>query len=781
MAMHPFGEQGFYPSKQRSMQANLMWSSCVFTRDTCFELDENQEFQQTMLDLLTSGFSSSGKQTSRVESILRQLLVLGHDVNWQDLGVLVDSKQLSLRLLQEMAGCTSQPVLFALHAARLFHRLARKRPLKAAIYTAQADWYKEFTAELVEVSSIRQIAAGRLLSDETVQLAVQLADQIDATALVASQHFQDIIQEVWITGGTADLALEQLLVAGSHDDDLTAAAAGAAGICAWGPSQRHYAHVASYCVLVMVQLCTSSLWSDSQVLWALLTVWAAGHLVRVAVAPDSGFFSRRSVASNAFLVAALAAIWAKVHGGRDVPRDLDCITMLLHFLNIGKMFIAHPQYGPLVIMVQTMIKDITRLLVVAAFALTTFYCALTALYRGRRPRFSGEQYQGPMTMLVNVVWGPQLLWSVAEDEDRQSETLILSELASISDAEALDWVGFFTGAMAVVVCPILLLNLLIAMMASSYTRVERDSDIQWKRFRASAVLVARELPMAPLPFNIPADLLLLFQKLFTRWSPSKNISGEDGNTTDEEGLRKELVAIEQMVAQWETKKALQKLQTLVTMDQVERVRMQGDAVMERVNLVYNATDMLRTSFSTPKARVDTPIHLPKKLKAKAQTAKATRCQTDDAWLRGVSEEAEPEAEGFDTCDREGLEDGAPADSSSCHLRSSASSKPPRRKANLPLPPPRPVAPPCWDDLALGMMVPPGASPLEKRLAVWCQEAKVDVNSFMALRCVPEERLDGVLEELDACRAREIGDLSNYAQDLVGRILRERDEHQWLQD
>eukprot|EP00929_Paragymnodinium_shiwhaense_P036808 TRINITY_DN19695_c0_g1_i4.p1 TRINITY_DN19695_c0_g1~~TRINITY_DN19695_c0_g1_i4.p1 ORF type:complete len:721 (+),score=156.67 TRINITY_DN19695_c0_g1_i4:123-2165(+) len=594
MAMHPFGEQGFYPSKQRSMQANLMWSSCVFTRDTCFELDENQEFQQTVLDMLESGFSSGGKQSSRVVLIIKQLLVYGHEVNWQDLGVLVDSKQLSLRLLQEMAGCTSQPVLFALHAARLFHRLARKRPLKAAIYTAQADWYKEFTAELVEVSSIRQIAAGRLLSDETVQLAVQLADQIDATALVASQHFQDIIQEVWITGGTADLALEQLLVAG-HDGT---------GLCAWGPSQRHYAHVASYCILVMAQFCTSSLWSNSQVLWALLTVWAAGHLVRVAVAPNSGFFSRWSVASNAFLVAALAAIWGKVNGGRDVPRDLDCITMLLHFLNIGKMFIAHPQYGPLVIMVQTMIKDITRLLVVAAFALTTFYCALTALYRGRRPRFSGEQYQGPMTMLVNVVWGPQLLWSVAEDEDRQSETLILSELASISDAEALDWVGFFTGAMAVVVCPILLLNLLIAMMASSYTRVERDSDIQWKRFRASAVLVARELPMAPLPFNIPADLLLLFQKLFTRWSPSKNISGEDGNTTDEEGLRKELVA------QWETKKALQKLQTLVTMDQVERVRMQGDAVMERVNLVYNATqlgsqkiDMLRTSFSAPQASV----------------------------------------------------------------------------------------------------------------------------------------------------------------------------------
>merc|ERR1712232_328402 len=134
------------------------------------------------------------------------------------------------------------------------------------------------------------------------------------------------------------------------------------------------------------------------------------------------------------------------------------------------MFIVHPKYGPLIIMLQTMLSDIARLLNVVMFILACFFCALRAVYRGVTPTFSGENFSGAFSLLVNVVWGPQLLWS-AEGERSDAKTLLLSRVTGISDDGALDAVGFCTGAMAVVVCPILLLNLLIAMMASSYARV----------------------------------------------------------------------------------------------------------------------------------------------------------------------------------------------------------------------------------------------------------------------------------------------------------------------
>eukprot|EP00929_Paragymnodinium_shiwhaense_P024960 TRINITY_DN15212_c0_g2_i1.p1 TRINITY_DN15212_c0_g2~~TRINITY_DN15212_c0_g2_i1.p1 ORF type:complete len:1213 (-),score=242.25 TRINITY_DN15212_c0_g2_i1:277-3915(-) len=576
MAIHPFGEQGFYPSKQRSMQANLMWSSMVFTLDPCFELDESQDFQATILDLLqnVSG-TANGRHGSRVDAMLRQLLFHGHNVNWKDLGVLVDSNQISLRLLQDMAVCVSQPVLFALNAAKLFFRLAQQRPLKASMYNNASEWYKQFSAELVEVAPMRQISTGQLLDDETVKLAVQLASQIDAKSLVASQFFQDIIQEVWVTGGSSDSAQAVLLEGkGQHS------------IFAWGPERRHYAHAASYCILVSFQFLTSLMWSDSLLMWLIVCVWSSAHLLRVAAAPNSGFFTWFGMVKNSFLVIGLLCILVTVANGEEVPRDLDGITMLLHFTNIGKMFIVHPRYGPLIIMVQTMFTDITRMLNVVVFAVASFFCALRAVYRGATPGFSGEAYAGPFSLLVNVVWGPQLLWTV-EGSQWESQTLILSQVLGISDEISLDVVGFCTGAAAVVVCPILLLNLLIAMMASSYARVEKDSDLEWKRFRASAVLVARELPLLPLPFNIPEDLLIVLRKLLR--AKGKN-STEEGSR-DEDAIRKELVAIEQTVAQWETRKTLEKLRALVTMDQVERVRMQGDAVLERVNLLYNATQL----------------------------------------------------------------------------------------------------------------------------------------------------------------------------------------------
>merc|ERR1719171_2843477 len=63
------------------------------------------------------------------------------------------------------------------------------------------------------------------------------------------------------------------------------------------------------------------------------------------------------------------------------------------------------------------------------------------------------------------------------------------------------------------------------------------------------------------------------------------------DAASEAAIRAELIAIEQTVAQWETRKTLERLRALVTMDQVERVRAQGENVLERVNLLVNSSQV----------------------------------------------------------------------------------------------------------------------------------------------------------------------------------------------
>eukprot|EP00929_Paragymnodinium_shiwhaense_P022249 TRINITY_DN14259_c0_g2_i1.p1 TRINITY_DN14259_c0_g2~~TRINITY_DN14259_c0_g2_i1.p1 ORF type:complete len:689 (-),score=127.05 TRINITY_DN14259_c0_g2_i1:272-2134(-) len=106
--------------------------------------------------------------------------------------------------------------------------------------------------------------------------------------------------------------------------------------------------------------------------------------------------------------------------------------------------------------------------------------------------------------------------------------------------------------------------------------------------------------------------------------------------------------------------------------------------------------------------------------------------------------------------------------------------------------PRPFSPPSQNDTlppATGtgdplplevtglprMMMPPAVSALEARLCHWGQEAKIDISAFMALRCVPAQKIDEVLKELESSRMQGISDLSSHTHDVVRRVLRDHDK------
>jgi hypothetical protein len=351
--------------------------------------------------------------------------------------------------------------------------------------------------------------------------------------------------------------------------------------------------------------------SDETWLWFVIVVWSAGFLAMIIAAPASGFFTRLSLFRSAILVLSLGCIFVEVYLGRSVPNDLDSITMLIHFVNISQQFVVHPTYGPLIIMVERMSVDIIFWLAAFGFCIVAFYFVLGALYAGQTPEFAGETYgmghwPGAVTMLVNYVGGPQLLWTVPESAITTAPATILSQVFGTSDAFACDVVGFCVMMFAWLLCPLLLVNLLIAMMASSYTRVEKDSDLEWKWFRASAVIVAREMSAMPVPFNLCEDALRLIRKLMksqrelhTRAAPLHDGVGEVQPMAKSLSDSERSVAhsaVEQIVLQWETRKSLELLRSSATMDQMERMRTQVEAVTERVNMVYTATQLGSTKL-----------------------------------------------------------------------------------------------------------------------------------------------------------------------------------------
>eukprot|EP00927_Polykrikos_kofoidii_P058812 TRINITY_DN5359_c0_g2_i1.p1 TRINITY_DN5359_c0_g2~~TRINITY_DN5359_c0_g2_i1.p1 ORF type:complete len:1237 (+),score=127.96 TRINITY_DN5359_c0_g2_i1:32-3742(+) len=620
MSMHPFGEQGFFHSKQRSMQANLMWSALIFTRDPCFEVDESGSLSDVVTELLSK--SPSNNRKCEVSRAIHELLIGGADVNWRHIANFVDTALVSVDLLRALTLCSSEPFKFSMHAAGTFVWLATNRPLKSLIYSDAAKWHKAFCADFLAAASVRQISLGKVLEHSVLCCAVSKSSQIDAKFIVASQTFQDIIHDMWVSGSEADTSLERML-----GDRV------GSGNWKWGPNKRYGANTASYICLLLTQFALSLSDVNHVYAWCAIVVWASGFLVMTAMAPDSGFFTRFSVVKNAVMVGALAVIPVASFHGRKVPNDLSCLAMLIHSLNISQQFVVHPTYGPLVIMVQRMMIDILFWLGAWIFCVAASFMIIQSLYLGQSPEFAGESFgmgswNGATTILVNWVAGPQLLWTVPESVTATTPRMVLSQLIGTSDAVACDVVGLFVMCFVWLLCPLLMINLLIAMMASSYATVAQDSDLEWKWYRAAAVLVAREMPSLPVPFNLIVLVWALICWLYNKLGrmlvslslglrpPAENTESR-GRRFSSETEQHDVAAgaVEQIVLQLETQRSLEHLRGNVTMDMMDRVRLQMENLAERIHAVSISVHL--TSEKLEKSRAKEGM-LPNRIRSKSE-------------------------------------------------------------------------------------------------------------------------------------------------------------------
>lgn len=576
-AMHAMSEQMYYPSTQEVHQCNLSFTILVFSKDPCFEVDECRSFADMISPIIRLFGNGLGKDI--VCDVLHSLLVNGSNCNFDILPAILSTNAITPKLLQDITPCCSKPLVFASRCAVVFHSMALRHPLKAREYHMAEAWFKKFGQDFLNAAPMFLIAKGNVLDTSTVRLCVLMAMRIDAKAVVATSRFQELMDEVWTHSPDPEQAMRTLVT-----DVGTVVRPGR-----WSAKWRHWANAMSYCCLTALQAWTSAYCSDSLCHWLVILIWSFSNMVQTMASPTTGYYTLLTTLDDVVLVFMHLGIVLSVLRGHDVPRDLDSLSMILHFGNLLKLIVPQPTIGPLIILVITMMADIAKVMFLLVFFASGLYLAFCALFRDVTGKLVGEEWTSPGVILVNAMVGPQLMWAT---DFPGKNSLFFSWLFGYTDAHALDVVGGCLIGLTVFLVPILLLNMLVAMMASSYQEVSMNADSEYKRTFAACVLVAHELSPLPMPFSLPVDLLRLIRKLCVGEDKDLKFNCECGKADDDSDVQekqsRERVAVTQLLQLWETYVTMEQAKAGVTIEQDQRMRNRMDGLQDRLNVVYNA-------------------------------------------------------------------------------------------------------------------------------------------------------------------------------------------------
>ncbi|XP_070555984.1 short transient receptor potential channel 5-like [Ptychodera flava] len=181
-----------------------------------------------------------------------------------------------------------------------------------------------------------------------------------------------------------------------------------------------------------------------------------------------------------------------------IADGLFAIAKVLSFLRLIRMTVVHLQIGPMQISLGRMMIDISKFFGIFCLVWFAFSVGLNQLYfsYSKEAECPPDQRCGqPYGSITNAL--STLFWT----------------LFGMSDLRSLDIIGldhWFTetvgrGLYAAyhVLAIVVLLNILIAMMSNTYTRIEEDADMQWKYSRSRLWISFYEVNSTlPPPFNL---------------------------------------------------------------------------------------------------------------------------------------------------------------------------------------------------------------------------------------------------------------------------------------
>uniref|UniRef100_A0A8C6V6Y5 Transient receptor potential cation channel, subfamily C, member 7b n=1 Tax=Neogobius melanostomus TaxID=47308 RepID=A0A8C6V6Y5_9GOBI len=191
-----------------------------------------------------------------------------------------------------------------------------------------------------------------------------------------------------------------------------------------------------------------------------------------------------------------------------ISEGLYAIAVVLSFSRIAYILPANESFGPLQISLGRTVKDIFKFMVIFIMVFVAFMIGMFNLYS----YYLGAKYNPAFTTVEESF--KTLFWSIFG----------LSEVISVVlkyDHKFIENIGYVLYGVYNVTMVVVLLNMLIAMINSSYQEIEEDADVEWKFARAKLWLsYFDEGRTLPAPYNLvpsPKSFYYMVLRIKSTW------------------------------------------------------------------------------------------------------------------------------------------------------------------------------------------------------------------------------------------------------------------------
>lgn len=182
---------------------------------------------------------------------------------------------------------------------------------------------------------------------------------------------------------------------------------------------------------------------------------------------------------------------------------LVCCIQLLDFLSF------HASFGPWAIIFREILKDVFIFVGIFILVLLGFSCLFTAAYQDVYPdpdNKADPSWKDPRSLGLNIFASLEFMFFSIFGITDPSDLPTISR--SPIQALAIEKTVYCVYVLATMT---ILLNLLVAMMSTTYQRIQQQSDIEWKFGRAKLIRnMAKTSANPPSPLNIPTKLIKVF-------------------------------------------------------------------------------------------------------------------------------------------------------------------------------------------------------------------------------------------------------------------------------
>nr|XP_050845481.1 short transient receptor potential channel 5-like [Vespula vulgaris] len=221
-----------------------------------------------------------------------------------------------------------------------------------------------------------------------------------------------------------------------------------------------------------------------------------------------------------------AAIDVRINGQRDLERKywhkydptligegIYCLATIMAFFRL--MFLCQLNYhlGPLQLSLGKMIRDVTKFIVIFAIVLLAFTSGLCKLYQYYDDMVQIDKSNIKIQQVSSFVNFPSslktLFWAVFCMSPIESADVIIENLPSDSETETIinyhtftEIIGYIAFASFEFISVVVVLNMLIACMTNTFTKVTENVIVEWTFGRTEVYVDFMLMTTLPPPFNI---------------------------------------------------------------------------------------------------------------------------------------------------------------------------------------------------------------------------------------------------------------------------------------